>query len=74
MKLHELKPAEGSTAPAWRKGRGPGSVLIGVLLFLAAIAHTKDESSPPESKKPTFASATGAFPRRPPVFCGYVHT
>ena len=25
MKLHELKPAEGSTAPAWRKGRGPGS-------------------------------------------------
>ena len=25
MKLHELRPAEGSTAPAWRKGRGPGS-------------------------------------------------
>ena len=25
MKLHELKPAEGSTAPAWRKGRGPVS-------------------------------------------------
>ena len=25
MKLHELKPAAGSTAPAWRKGRGPGS-------------------------------------------------
>jgi len=25
MKLHELSPAEGSTAPAWRKGRGAGS-------------------------------------------------
>ncbi len=25
MKLHELSPAVGSTAPAWRKGRGPGS-------------------------------------------------
>ena len=25
MKLHELSPAAGSTAPAWRKGRGPGS-------------------------------------------------
>ncbi|MBQ9130787.1 MAG: 50S ribosomal protein L15 [Clostridia bacterium] len=25
MKLHELHPAAGSTAPAWRKGRGPGS-------------------------------------------------
>ncbi len=25
MKLHELSPAPGSTAPAWRKGRGPGS-------------------------------------------------
>ena len=25
MKLHELSPAEGSTKPAWRKGRGPGS-------------------------------------------------
>ena len=24
MKLHELSPAAGSTAPAWRKGRGPG--------------------------------------------------
>lgn len=24
-KLHELQPAKGSTAPAWRKGRGPGS-------------------------------------------------
>ena len=36
-------------------------VLIGVLLFLAAIAHTRDESSPPESKKPTFASAARRF-------------
>ena len=25
MKLHELSPAAGSVAPAWRKGRGPGS-------------------------------------------------
>lgn len=25
MKLHELAPQEGSTKPAWRKGRGPGS-------------------------------------------------
>ena len=25
MKLHELSPAAGSTAPAWRKGRGAGS-------------------------------------------------
>ena len=25
MKLHELKPAEGSAEKAWRKGRGPGS-------------------------------------------------
>ena len=25
MKLHELSPAEGSTTPAWRKGRGTGS-------------------------------------------------
>lgn len=25
MKLHELSPVAGSTAPAWRKGRGPGS-------------------------------------------------
>ena len=25
MKLNELKPAEGSTKAAWRKGRGPGS-------------------------------------------------
>ena len=25
MKLHELSPAAGSAAPAWRKGRGPGS-------------------------------------------------
>ena len=25
MKLHELSPAPGSTPPAWRKGRGPGS-------------------------------------------------
>lgn len=25
MKLHELSPAAGSTQPAWRKGRGPGS-------------------------------------------------
>ncbi len=25
MKLHELSPAPGSTAPAWRKGRGAGS-------------------------------------------------
>ena len=25
MKLHELRPAEGSVSPAWRKGRGPGS-------------------------------------------------
>ena len=25
MKLHELSPAAGSTAPAWHKGRGPGS-------------------------------------------------
>ena len=25
MKLHELKPAEGSVTPAWRKGRGTGS-------------------------------------------------
>ena len=25
MKLHELSPAPGSTTPAWRKGRGPGS-------------------------------------------------
>ena len=25
MKLHELSPAEGSVAPAWRKGRGTGS-------------------------------------------------
>ena len=25
MKLHELSPAAGSTTPAWRKGRGPGS-------------------------------------------------
>ena len=25
MKLHELSPAAGSTAPAWRTGRGPGS-------------------------------------------------
>ena len=25
MKLHELKPAEGSAKAAWRKGRGPGS-------------------------------------------------
>ena len=25
MKLHELSPAAGSNAPAWRKGRGPGS-------------------------------------------------
>jgi large subunit ribosomal protein L15 len=26
MKLHNLKPAEGSAKAAWRKGRGPGSV------------------------------------------------
>ena len=25
MKLHELSPAPGSAAPAWRKGRGAGS-------------------------------------------------
>ena len=25
MKLHELSPAPGSVAPAWRKGRGAGS-------------------------------------------------
>ena len=25
MKLHELRPTEGSTKPAWRKGRGAGS-------------------------------------------------
>lgn len=25
MKLHELSPAPGSSVPAWRKGRGPGS-------------------------------------------------
>jgi large subunit ribosomal protein L15 len=25
MKLHELTPAAGATAPKWRKGRGPGS-------------------------------------------------
>lgn len=25
MKLHELSPAAGSVAPAWRKGRGTGS-------------------------------------------------
>ena len=25
MKLHELRPAEGSVTPAWRKGRGTGS-------------------------------------------------
>ena len=25
MKLHELSPAPGSTAKAWRKGRGTGS-------------------------------------------------
>ncbi len=25
MKLYELRPAEGSVKPAWRKGRGPGS-------------------------------------------------
>ena len=25
MKLHELRPTEGSTTPAWRKGRGAGS-------------------------------------------------
>lgn len=25
MKLHELSPAEGSTSPRYRKGRGPGS-------------------------------------------------
>lgn len=25
MKLHELKPAAGSSEKAWRKGRGPGS-------------------------------------------------
>ena len=25
MKLHNLKPAEGSAKAAWRKGRGPGS-------------------------------------------------
>ncbi len=25
MKLHELSPANGSTTPAWRKGRGTGS-------------------------------------------------
>ena len=25
MKLHELSPAPGSNAPAWRKGRGTGS-------------------------------------------------
>ncbi len=25
MKLHELSPAPGSNAPAWRKGRGAGS-------------------------------------------------
>lgn len=25
MKLHELKPADNSTTPAWRKGRGTGS-------------------------------------------------
>ena len=25
MKLHNLKPAEGSAKSAWRKGRGPGS-------------------------------------------------
>ena len=25
MKLHELSPAAGSNAPAWRKGRGAGS-------------------------------------------------
>ncbi len=25
MKLNELRPAEGSTKAAWRKGRGPGS-------------------------------------------------
>ena len=36
-------------------------VLIASFLFLAAIAQTKEESSPPESKKPTFASATRRF-------------
>lgn len=25
MKLNELRPAEGSVTPAWRKGRGTGS-------------------------------------------------
>ncbi len=25
MKLHELRPVEGSNTPAWRKGRGAGS-------------------------------------------------
>ena len=25
MKLHELSPAQGSTSPRYRKGRGPGS-------------------------------------------------
>ena len=25
MKLHELRPTDGSTTPAWRKGRGAGS-------------------------------------------------
>ena len=36
MKLHELSPAAGSNAPAWRKGRGAGSgngKTAGILAF-----------------------------------------
>ena len=36
-------------------------VRIGVLLRRAAMAHTKEESSPPDSRKPTLASATSRF-------------
>ena len=36
-------------------------VRMGALLFRAAMAHTREESSPPESRKPTLASATSRF-------------
>ena len=35
--------------------------LTGSRFFLAAMAHTSDESSPPERRNPTFASATSRF-------------
>ena len=37
------------------------NVRIGALSFFCAMAHTRDESSPPERRKPSFASDTRRF-------------